>query len=116
MVQFMFQLPQIISSHRSFRVKQKRIKKQIKQNKTKQTRKIKTISPQDVAPVTGIVPNPAQYDTARGTTMQRSLDYMGLTPGMALDGLSIDKVLFYPIREHTSNILKMCHRLYDNYK
>merc|ERR1711871_516702 len=49
-------------------------------------------SPQDAASITSVVPNPADFDSARASSMQRSLDYMGLVPGTALDGLSIDKV------------------------
>jgi 3-isopropylmalate dehydratase len=50
-------------------------------------------SPQDVAPISGSVPDPAlASDPARGSSMTRSLEYMGLTPGVALDGLKIDKV------------------------
>ena len=50
-------------------------------------------SPQDVAPITGTVPNPdAAADPARGSSMARSLQYMGLQPGTPLDGLKVDKV------------------------
>lgn len=50
-------------------------------------------SPQDVAPIFGVVPNPADAaDPARRSSMQRSLEYMGLTPGTALEGLKVDKV------------------------
>lgn len=50
-------------------------------------------SPQDVAPITAVVPNPAQAaDPARGLSMARSLEYMGLTAGTVLDGLKVDKV------------------------
>lgn len=50
-------------------------------------------SPQDVVPITGVVPNPADIsDPNRAATMKRSLDYMGLTPGTPLEGLKIDKV------------------------
>lgn len=49
-------------------------------------------SPQDVAPITGIVPSPSDMDKDRATSVQRSLDYMGLTPNTPLDGLKIDKV------------------------
>jgi hypothetical protein len=39
------------------------------------------------------VPDPVKAaDPARGSSMQRSLDYMGLTPGTPLDGLKVDKV------------------------
>lgn len=50
-------------------------------------------SPQDVAPITSQVPDPtAVGDPSRASSMQRSLDYMGLTPGTPLDGLTVDKV------------------------
>jgi 3-isopropylmalate/(R)-2-methylmalate dehydratase large subunit len=50
-------------------------------------------SPEDVLPITGVVPDPAaQVDTAKRTSMQRALDYMGLTPGLRLTDVKIDKV------------------------
>jgi 3-isopropylmalate dehydratase large subunit len=40
-----------------------------------------------------MVPDPAKADDpARGSSMTRSLEYMGLTPGTSLDGLKVDKV------------------------
>lgn len=49
-------------------------------------------SPQDVVPISGKVPNPADFDKSRGNSMRRSLSYMGLEPGTPLDGLKVDKV------------------------
>jgi 3-isopropylmalate dehydratase len=50
-------------------------------------------SPQDVVPITGIVPDPDKVnDPSRANTMKRSLSYMGLEPGTPLDGLKVDKV------------------------
>lgn len=50
-------------------------------------------SPQDVAPITAMVPDPAKAaDPARGLSMTRALDYMGLTAGVRLEGLPVDKV------------------------
>ncbi len=50
-------------------------------------------SPQDAVSINGLVPDPAQCsDPARSASMQRSLDYMGLTPGTPVDGLKVDKV------------------------
>ena len=47
----------------------------------------------DVVPVTGHVPDPAsESDPERRRTMQRALDYMGLQPGTAVQGLEIDRV------------------------
>ena len=50
-------------------------------------------SPEDVAPITGMVPNPESADDAnKRQAMQRSLDYMGLTAGEKLTDVKIDKV------------------------
>jgi 3-isopropylmalate/(R)-2-methylmalate dehydratase large subunit len=50
-------------------------------------------SPQDVAPVTGNVPTLEEFaDEARRATVKRSLDYMGLTAGMPITDIRIDKV------------------------
>jgi 3-isopropylmalate/(R)-2-methylmalate dehydratase large subunit len=49
-------------------------------------------SPQDVAPITAVVPNPSDFDDARAVAVKRSLEYMGLTPGTPLQDITIDKV------------------------
>lgn len=50
-------------------------------------------SPQDTAPITGVVPDPEQEpNPARRAAMERSLTYMGLKAGEKLDGLKVDKV------------------------
>jgi 3-isopropylmalate/(R)-2-methylmalate dehydratase large subunit len=50
-------------------------------------------SPQDVLPITGKVPNPAdEADGAKRAAMQRSLDYMGLVPGTPLAALPVQRV------------------------
>ena len=50
-------------------------------------------SPQDVAPISGCVPDPvAESDPARRAAIERSLAYMGLEPNQKLDGLKLDKV------------------------
>jgi 3-isopropylmalate/(R)-2-methylmalate dehydratase large subunit len=50
-------------------------------------------SPQDVVPVTGRVPDPAdEADSARRRAMERSLAYMDLAPGVPLIGVPIDTV------------------------
>lgn len=50
-------------------------------------------SPQDVLPVTGNVPDPALIaDRQHRESMQRALDYMGLTAGTKLNSIEIDKV------------------------
>ncbi|WP_431268256.1 3-isopropylmalate dehydratase large subunit [Dankookia sp. P2] len=48
-------------------------------------------SPEDVLPITGVVPNPAEAaDEARRAQLQRMVEYMGLTPGQKLQDLKID--------------------------
>ena len=50
-------------------------------------------SPEDVLPITGSVPDPAnEGDEARRRSMERALDYMGLTAGTPLEDVSIDRV------------------------
>ncbi|GMI39115.1 hypothetical protein TrCOL_g3418 [Triparma columacea] len=50
-------------------------------------------SPQDVSPITGTVPDPADApDVARKAAMERSLDYIGLSANQKMDGIPVDKV------------------------
>jgi len=50
-------------------------------------------SPQDVAPVTGIIPDPEkEKNEERKLAMKRSLDYMGLKANMKISDIKIDKI------------------------
>jgi 3-isopropylmalate/(R)-2-methylmalate dehydratase large subunit len=50
-------------------------------------------SPQDVLPITGIVPNPDdEPDVNKKASMIRALEYMGLTAGTKLTDIPVDKV------------------------
>ena len=50
-------------------------------------------SPQDVVPITGVVPGPDDFtDKAKKEACKRSLEYMGLTPGTKMEDIEIDKV------------------------
>jgi len=50
-------------------------------------------SPEDVLPITGVVPNPDNFDDPnKKAGISRSLEYMGLEADTALDGISVDKV------------------------
>jgi 3-isopropylmalate/(R)-2-methylmalate dehydratase large subunit len=50
-------------------------------------------SPEDVLPITGKVPNPADVsDAAKRASMERALEYMGLEPGTPLNQVKVDKV------------------------
>jgi 3-isopropylmalate/(R)-2-methylmalate dehydratase large subunit len=50
-------------------------------------------SPEDVVPITGRIPNPAdEPDEARRAQLQRMIDYMALTPGQLVAELPVDVV------------------------
>ncbi|PCI32873.1 MAG: 3-isopropylmalate dehydratase large subunit [Alphaproteobacteria bacterium] len=50
-------------------------------------------SPENVLPITGVVPNPADLpDGDRKRAMMRALDYMGLEPGTKLQDVTIERV------------------------
>jgi len=50
-------------------------------------------SPQDALPITAHVPDPADFgDPVRRQGVTRALAYMGLRPGLILDGIPVDRV------------------------
>ncbi|KAH9973034.1 hypothetical protein BGW80DRAFT_1311152, partial [Lactifluus volemus] len=50
-------------------------------------------SPQDVIPITGVVPDPALIaDPVRRSSVERSLKYMGLSPNTRMEDIVLDKV------------------------
>jgi 3-isopropylmalate/(R)-2-methylmalate dehydratase large subunit len=50
-------------------------------------------TPEDVLPITGYVPSPSDFsDINKRASVERMLDYMGLTPGIKLTDIPIDKV------------------------
>jgi len=50
-------------------------------------------SPENALPISGLVPDPAaEADIERRDGMRRALEYMGLTPGMKLDEVPVDRV------------------------
>jgi 3-isopropylmalate/(R)-2-methylmalate dehydratase large subunit len=50
-------------------------------------------SPEDVVPITGAVPDPESFaDPSKRVAAQKSLDYMGLAPGMAMQDIGIEHV------------------------
>jgi 3-isopropylmalate/(R)-2-methylmalate dehydratase large subunit len=49
-------------------------------------------SPEDVLPITGVVPSPSDFTGGKVEAVSRSLDYMGLKPGQKLDEIVIDTV------------------------
>jgi 3-isopropylmalate/(R)-2-methylmalate dehydratase large subunit len=49
-------------------------------------------SPQDALPITARVPDPSSVEPARRESLQRALAYMGLTAGMPLTDVRVDRV------------------------
>lgn len=50
-------------------------------------------SPQDVVPITGMVPDPAtMVDSGKRAAAERALAYMGLQPNTPMEAISLDKV------------------------
>jgi 3-isopropylmalate/(R)-2-methylmalate dehydratase large subunit len=50
-------------------------------------------SPEDVVPITGSVPDPMSFaDPAKQVAAQKSLDYMGLRPGMRMQDVSVEHI------------------------
>ncbi len=49
-------------------------------------------SPEDVLPITGTVPAPEDFEGGKVEAARRSLEYMGLRPGMKLEDIQIDTV------------------------
>ncbi|KAH9173414.1 aconitase [Lactarius sanguifluus] len=50
-------------------------------------------SPQDVAPITGAVPDPASItDSVKRSSVERSLKYMGLVPNTRIEDIVLDKI------------------------
>jgi 3-isopropylmalate/(R)-2-methylmalate dehydratase large subunit len=49
-------------------------------------------SPEDVLPITGVVPHPEEFRGGKVNAARRSLEYMGLEPGTRLQDIAIDTV------------------------
>ncbi|TNC51498.1 3-isopropylmalate dehydratase large subunit [Rubellimicrobium rubrum] len=49
-------------------------------------------SPEDVLPITDVVPSPEQFHGGKVEAAKRSLEYMGLQPGQRLQDITIDTV------------------------
>jgi 3-isopropylmalate/(R)-2-methylmalate dehydratase large subunit len=50
-------------------------------------------SPEDVLPITGLVPDPSSFaDLSKQAAAQKSLDYMGLTPGTPMTEVEVQNI------------------------
>ena len=74
-------------------------------------------SPQDAAEITGRVPDPSTFaDPARRAAVTKALDYMGLTPGAPLSGISVNRVLIGSCTNSRIEDLRMAARVADGRK
>lgn len=49
-------------------------------------------SPEDVAPITGVVPSLESFEAHKRAAVEKSLAYMGLTPGMRLEDVAVENI------------------------
>ena len=49
-------------------------------------------SPEDVLPISGVVPSPEDFEGGKVDAARRSLDYMGLTPGTKFSDIEVDTI------------------------
>jgi 3-isopropylmalate/(R)-2-methylmalate dehydratase large subunit len=74
-------------------------------------------SPEDAAPITGRVPDPASIaDTERRAAAVKALDYMGLAPGTALSGIAVQRVFIGSCTNSRIEDLRLAARVADGRK
>jgi len=74
-------------------------------------------SPQDVSPITGLVPDPEkENDEERKTAMYRSLEYMGLKPNMKISDIKIDTIFIGSCTNGRIEDLRLAAKLLEGKK
>ncbi|MCJ1255478.1 3-isopropylmalate dehydratase [Lignoscripta atroalba] len=74
-------------------------------------------SPQDVVPITGVVPNPEDFSTeAKKDSARRALEYMGLVAGTRMEDIELDKVFIGSCTNARIEDLRAAARLIEGRK